>query len=237
MAGDPKENNNFRKISKDKYIVAGVITLLIFGLGLTLGIILDDQRYNLVEEVNMEQEVRYLSLQMQYLYLNSFSSYNNCPILTTALKATVEDLSNSLGEVISYEEENKASDKRKDLVMRRYFLDNIRYWMLVKESQEKCQMEIVTILYFYSEDCPSCPSQGTILTYFKTLFGEQVLVFPINLRYQESEPMIDIITSQFEVTKYPTLVINDKKYEGVMDQEQLQQIICISLTSAPQCQR
>src|SRR3989338_8320814 len=158
MAGDPKENNNFRKISKDKYIVAGVITLLIFGLGLTLGIILDDQRYNLVEEVNMEQEVRYLSLQMQYLYLNSFSSYNNCPILTTALKATVEDLSNSLGEVISYEEENKASDKRKDLVMRRYFLDNIRYWMLVKESQEKCQMEIVTILYFYSEDCPSCPS-------------------------------------------------------------------------------
>ena len=40
-----------------------------FSLGLTLGLVLEEQRYNLVEDLNQEQDVKYLSLQLQYLYL------------------------------------------------------------------------------------------------------------------------------------------------------------------------
>ena len=75
--------NNHRSISKDKYILAGVFTLLIFILGLTLGFLLEDHRYNLIEEVNMKQDVKYGSLQLQFLFLNAFSNENNCPVLST----------------------------------------------------------------------------------------------------------------------------------------------------------
>jgi thiol-disulfide isomerase/thioredoxin len=220
-----------RKISKDKYFTAGVITLLIFTLGLTLGFIIDDHRYNLIEEVNMEQDVKYLSVQLQYLYLNAFSNYNNCPILATTLRETIEDLSDSLSEVIEFEENEEVSDLRKQIVMRRYVLDNLRYWLLAHESKQKCDLNIVPILYFYSTDCPSCPNQGTILTYYKKLFQEQVLVFPINLDFQAEEPMIEIMTSQFNVTKYPTIIIDNKKYEGVVKRDRLKEIICSSLDS------
>ncbi|MEK6938931.1 MAG: conjugal transfer protein TraF [Nanoarchaeota archaeon] len=230
----PSENN-FRKISTDKYIIAGVITLLIFGLGLTLGMVIDNYRYNVIEEVNMEQEVRYLSLQSQYLYLTSFGSYNNCPILSGALKFTIEDLSNSLSEVIASGEETQNDDVRSNIITRRYLLDNLRYWLLAKESKDRCNLDIVPILYFYSAECPSCPNQGTILTHFKNLFGEQLLVFPINLDFRSQETMVEIVMNQFNITKYPTVVIDNKKYEGVVTQEQLQKIICQSLRASPNC--
>ncbi len=225
-----------RTLSKDKYIIAGIITFLIFALGLTLGFIIEDKRYNLIEEVNMEQEAKYLSLQVQYLYLNSFRSYNNsCPILSATLKETIEDLSDSLGEVIAYEEEEKVTDKRKEVIMRRYALDNLRYWLLAQEGKKECKLDLVTILYFYSSDCPSCPNQGTILTYFKKQFGEKVLIFPINLDFRAKEPMIEIAMAQFNITKYPTIIIDGHKYEGVIKKEELEPIICKSLKQSEYC--
>src|SRR3989344_5438870 len=167
---------NFRKISKEKYILAGIISLLVFTLGLTLGIILEDYRYTLVQEINQEQDVNYLSLQLQYVYLSAFSSHNNCPILSATLKKTIKDLSESLEEVISFQEEDKISSKRELLVQRRYVIDNLRYWILAQESKQRCNLDIVPIIYFYSRECASCPDQGSILTFFKNVFGEKVLI-------------------------------------------------------------
>ena len=227
---------SWRSVSKDKYILAGIITFLIFSLGLTLGIVLEDQRYDFVEEINKDQEIRYLSLQLQYLYLSSFSNYNNCPILSTTLKETIADLSDSLGEVIAYqEEENGISSKEKVIVQRQYILDNLRYWLLARESKQKCDLDIVPILYFYTEECPSCPNQGTILSHFKNIFGDKVLIFPINLDLREEEPMVEIVMNQFNISRYPSLIVNNKKYEGVVKQEQMQSIICESLNNASQC--
>ncbi|MBI2665038.1 hypothetical protein HYX12_00260 [Candidatus Woesearchaeota archaeon] len=229
------EGKSFRKISKGKYIIAGILTFLIFSLGLALGMVLEDYRYNLVEEINGEQEANYLSLQLQYLYLNSFSEYDNCPILSATLKKAVVDLDNTLSQVVAYEEEKDISSKRKEIIQRRYVLDNLRYWLLAKESKQKCDLDIVPIIYFYTEDCPSCPNQGTILSYFKNVFGERVLVFPINLKLNEQEPMVEVVSSLFEVDSYPSLVIDHKKFEGVVKKEQLQKIICDSLENAPEC--
>lgn len=226
---DSKEKAGFRVISKEKYIVAGVITLLIFSLGLTLGLIIDDHRYNLVEEVNMEQEVKYTSVQLQYLFLTTENHYNNCPVLSATLKETVRDLSDSLSEVISFEEESKTISTRQNIIMRRYILDNLRYYLLATQSKQRCDLDIVPILYFYSKNCTSCPDQGTILTYYKQIFGEKVLVFPINGDLRSDETMVRIMEGQYNVTTYPTIIIDQQKYEGVVSREKLGKIICSSL--------
>ena len=119
--------------------------------------------------------------------------------------------------------------------MRRYLLDNLRYWLLARETKQKCDLNTVPIVYFYSTKCPSCPNQGTVLTYFKKLFGEEVLVFPINLDFRSQEPMVEIVMLQFDVTKQPTLIIDNKKYEGVVQKEQMHEIICNSLTNSEHC--
>ncbi len=224
-----------RIISKEKYIVAGIVTFLIFSLGVTLGFLLQNQRYQIVEQINLEQDVNYLSLQLQYLYLNALRSQDNCPVLSAALKNTIQDLSESLEEVIAFEEEKEIPTARQRIIQRRYIIDNLRYWLLAQESKQRCHLDIVPILYFYASDCESCPNQGTILTFFKNLFGEKVLVFPINLDLREEEPMVEIVLSQFKVSKYPTIVVDEQKFEGVVKKDQLQDIICASLQDAPQC--
>ena len=230
------KDKSWRTISTDKYIIAGIITALIFGLGLTLGLILEDARYGLVQQVNQDQEVRYQSLQLQYLFLTTFHNENSCPILAATLQETITDLSNSLNDVISYEEKKTGNDAKKITVERRYLLDNLRYWLLAKESKQKCNMDIVPVIYFYRQECESCSGQGTILTYYKNLLEDQLLVFPVNLDLVEREPMAKIIQSQYNVTQFPTLIIDNTKYEGVVDKDQMKEIICSSLHEAPQCQ-
>lgn len=228
--------STWRSISTQTYIIAGIITFLIFTLGITLGLLIKDYRFNLVDQINKEQEIDYLSLQLQYLYLTTFSNNKaNCPILATTLIDTIADLSDSLSEIIQFEEENSDLNKRKQLVQRRYLLDNVRYWLLAQESQKKCNFDTSYILYFYTSDCSSCPNQGTILSYYKKIHGEQLLIFPINLDLEKEEPVIRMLRSQFNVTSYPTLIINNQKYEGVIKKDELGKIICNTLNNSDKC--
>ena len=65
-------------------------------------------------------------------------------------------------------------------------------------------------------------------TYFKNKFGDKLLIFPIDVDYEENEPVITILEKQYKITKTPTLVIEDKKYEGIINEEELKKIICTS---------
>ncbi len=65
---------------------------------------------------------------------------------------------------------------------------------------------------------------------------EQLLVFPINLDLQNKEPLAKIIGSQFNVTQFPTIIVDDVKYEGVVDKEKMEEIICDSVEQAAPCQ-
>ncbi len=230
-----KQSSKFRQISKGKYIMAGILTFLIFSLGLTMGIILEEMRYNEAQEINEEQDVNYISLQLQYLMLTSFEDQSNCPVLLTTLQDTIDDLSGSLSKIIDYEKENSISSDDYQLISRRYTLDNLRYWLMAEKAKESCDLDMVSILYFYSDDCPSCPNQGTVLSYFKKLMGDQLLVFPINLDLREDEAMIEIMMSLYNVTKYPTIIIEGEKYEGVTKKNDLQEIICANLENSDAC--
>jgi len=231
-----EKKSSFRKISKDKYIIAGILTFLIFALGLSMGIILEEMRYNKAEAINQEQDISYLSLQLQYLFLTTFESQENCPVLFTTLRTTIDDLSGSLAKIIEYEKENSINEDDYELISRRYTLDNLRYWVLAERAKESCNLDIVPVLYFYSDDCPSCPNQGTVLTYFKKLLGDQLLVFPINVDLKDEEPMVEIVMSLYEVDKVPSLVIEGEKYEGVIKKNDLQDIICANLDSSEECE-
>jgi hypothetical protein len=227
---------SFRTISTKKYLIAGVITFLIFSLGLTLGMIFEEQRYNWAEDINQEQDVNYLSLQLQFLYLNALEEEKNCPVLLQTLQQSVDELSESLSKILQFEKQNSISASDYKTLERRYTLDNLRYWILADQAKTSCDLDIVSILYFYSDTCDTCPGQGTILTYFKKVFGEKVLIFPINIDLQEYEPMVEIATALHEITQVPTIIIEGEKYEGIVKKNQLQSIICNTLESAPECQ-
>ncbi|MBS3098317.1 hypothetical protein J4209_05980 [Candidatus Woesearchaeota archaeon] len=226
-----------RKISKNKYLLAAILTLLIFFLGLFLGIILDSIRLNWSEKIIKQQEIDYQSLQFQYLYLTELENENaSCTVLHTTLDKIVKDLSESLDEFLKFKEEAKINKKEFEIVGRRYLIDNLRYWLFAKKSKKACDIDLVNILYFFSDEkCGICPDQGVILTYFKKRFGEKLLVFPIDVDLEESEPMISILRSQYNITRYPTLIVEGNKFEGIVPRDRLENIICGSFKDNESC--
>ena len=98
---------------------------------------------------------------------------------------------------------------------------------------------MVSVLYFYSlKDCTVCPDQGVILTYFKKIFDERLLVFPINVDLEKEEPFIKIMRSRYNITSYPSIVIQEKKHEGVVQKTDLSRLICGAFKTAPlECER
>jgi len=228
-----------RKISARKYFLAAVLTFLIFSLGLSLGVILDNLRLQQVELDNKRQEVDYASMQMQYVYLNSLEEdAGNCAVLQKALEDIVARLGKSLDEFLEFKKETTLNKEQYNIAHRKYLIDNIRYWFFAKRTQDRCDLDLSTVLYFYSgKNCDDCPDQGFILTFFKNIYDERLLIFPIDTDLTEQEPLIAILSSRYNVTRFPSLVIEDEIYEGIIPKQVLGRLICSSFSDPKLCKR
>jgi hypothetical protein len=228
-----------RKISIEKYIIAAVITFFVFMSGVLLGLLMDNARANVSEQKTKEQEVSYNSIQFQYLLLSELQRKEEvCPVISIALQEAVKELSKSLDEFQQYEKDSRSSKETFELIHRKYVLDNLRYWLLASKSKSLCNMQILPILYFYStKTCQICPDQGTALTYYKKKFGDTVLIFPIDFDMAEKETTIEILRARYNVTKFPTLIIDNEKYEGLIETKDLGNIICSKLKANPLCKK
>jgi hypothetical protein len=228
-----------QKIDLRKHIIVGLVAMLIFSLGLTLGIILDYERYNWVKNEKSIQDVRFQSLQLQYLYLTTLESSSNstCSVLLASLEDSIADLGYTLDLVTRYEKDSSINSDEFALVKRNYIIDNIKYWLFAERVKDKCQKDMVTVLYFFSESkCDICPDQGVVLTYYKKIFQDRLLVFPIDTDLGKDEPLIRMLSRQYNITAYPTVVVDSVKYEGVVPKEEAGRIICNSFeTNQPEC--
>jgi hypothetical protein len=230
-----------RNISRHKYLVVGVITILIFCLGMSLGLVWDSKRVQWVEEHSRLKDLDYQSLQFQYLYLSTLEKHRNdtCLVLYKTLEQSVRDLGQTLEALISYQKESTINNENYLVLERDYVLDNLRYWLFAKQVQEACEQDIVTILYFYNKyDCSECENQGTLLTHFKKIFKDKLLVFPIDSSMKDDEVAISLVEAKYGITRYPSIVIKDSKYEGLIPLERLENLICSSFkTSQPECSK
>ena len=228
-----------RKRSTYKYVIAGILTVLVFGLGISLGLLIDNERLQWLEEREEQRDLDYESLQFQYLYLNTLEETNeSCKILKTAFEKSLKDLDITLEKILTYKQGTDINHEEYDRLQRRYILDNIEYWLFAKKAKKECDnVDLVNILYFYSgEHCPRCSEQGIALTHYKKIFEERLLVFPLDTDFEDIEPMISILRSQFGIddTSIPIIVIEDEKFEGPVAIEKLGQLVCSSFKTEPE---
>jgi len=219
-----------RRIALGRYVIVGVLTALIFSLGLFLGMFIDNERVRWSLLANQEQQAKYKSLQFQYLYLSGLSNDNSsCGVFQKTLESTMVDLGASLDKIKQYQAESNFNDKNYDIVASEYILDNLRYWLFARKASSVCNLNLVTVLYFYSDkSCPICPNQGVVLTYYKNIFEDSLLVFPINVDYEQDENSIQLLKSRYNITSLPSIVVGDTVYSGVVDKETLGPILCES---------
>ena len=216
-----------RKASKDKYVIAALITGGIFVLGLLLGLVIEGKRVSYIDDVSREQNLDFSSLQLQYVYIDQLSQEKNCEAVSKTFEKNIENLETTRLRLENFDESAKINKQDFDLLKREYTLAQIRYWLLAKKTKELCGDDIVTILYFFSdeEECSQCDNQAFVLTYLKKRFKEKLLIFSFDSKFTD-EPLISILKTTYDISTFPTIIIEGNKYEGITKTEEVLEEIC-----------
>ncbi len=217
-----------RQISKKRYLIAGLLTFFIFTLGLLLGLIIENERVDYISSLYKQENVGLESSQLQFSYLETLNDKDMCPVVFELLDKNVKTSDNTRIKLENYNNDRTIKGEDFEILKKEYSLSLIRYWMLAKRAKDICNVDVVRVLYFYSDDeeCPKCGDQATVLTYMKTKLKENLLVFALDSKFEEQEPMIGLLKRQYKINKYPTLIIEDDLIEGFIDKQNLIGELC-----------
>ena len=216
-----------RSLSRDKYIIAGSITLGIFLLGLFLGLAIEGKRVNYIESSSKKQNLDFNSLQLQYAFIDQLSQEKNCLAVQKTFEQNINNLESTRIRLENFDRDAKINKNEFELLKNEYLLAQIRYWLLAQRTKKLCGTDLVSILYFFSDqrECPDCDKQAFVLTYLKKKFKDKLLIFSFDSKF-EAEPMIPLLKKTYDITKYPTIVIEGKPKSGFQDKDTILREIC-----------
>jgi len=210
-----------RSVNVKRHLIAFTITGLVFVIGLLIGLGLTRERIEFSENFVRQQKADYDSLQLQLLYLEEGS----CSALEKTLEHNINELEKQRAKLEQYIKDSDNKDLK--IIEREYMLSEIRYWLLAKQSKQDCDLDSVSVLYFYSDvegECEDCRTQGVILSFLKDKFKDRLLIFSIDVNVKD--PMISIIKETEGINTLPALIIEDDKTFGLKGREDLKEIIC-----------
>lgn len=216
-----------RSLSKEKYILAGIITLGVFLLGLFLGLAIEGKRVNYIESISKKQNLEFSSLQIQYAFIDQLSQEKNCLAVQKTFEQNINNLESTRIRLENFGREAKLNKNELDILKNEYLLAQIKYWLLAERTRILCDTDTVSILYFFSDEteCPDCDRQSFILTYLKEKFEDKLLIFSFDSKF-ESEPMVPLLKKTYNVTDYPTLVIGGKPKSKFQGKDSILREIC-----------
>ena len=206
-------------ISKKRYIIAFILATGIFTIGLLLGITLTSAKLSEVEKLQIEFRNRLTNLEMEDLLTEGkicqFSDVDNL----------VDELEKIGDKITSIEDDPNTSHEDLIALKEYYSLLEIRHMIYMQKFNEQCGKKLNIILYFYSNDdkvCADCSSQGYILSYIRNKYNNvRVYSYDIDI----DNPALKTVMKINNVTLAPSLVINNKFYQGYKDKDIIEQQI------------
>lgn len=215
------------------YIFSFVASVVILLLGLSIGLVIEKERLQVINTINLQQEIDLESLQLQQIYMEKGEL--NCEAMNKIMESSINDVSDSMDKVVKYNKNSMIDTEMFRLQLRDYFLKEIRFFLLSKDIEEKCENDAVTVFYFYNED--NQDTQGDSLDYLKKIFGNKLLVFSFDSNFKE-EPLIEVLLEEHNLTIFPSVIVDDIVYEGGITTDELMNYICDNLDSKPiECSR
>lgn len=212
------------KINWRVYITAAIITLIIFSLGIGLGFMISNEKYDIMKTDLDNIQLQQKDIETEMMLTSSLGA-NSCKTLNYEIEKTATQ-SAELGQEVSYYD-NEIIKNQDIYTIKRYYIINLiqlwSYWELFKKN---CNSSVNTVLYFYSiKNCDDCQAQGFVLSYLKDKYPDKIMTFALDK--DEDMYSLNLIKNTYNITLSPTLIINNKKYEGLKDINSLKDILVL----------
>jgi hypothetical protein len=204
----------------NKYFLALLLTFILVLLGFSFTRWADEQR--LIEFKNSFDEayLDYQSVEQLLLYESLFSDNEHvCPVIRASIDHQIAKLRGLLFDLEVAQKQNVFSNF--EVLKRKYHFNNLQLYLLIRKAIDSCgYSDLEPVLFFYSdkENCPECIVQGRVLDSL-TSNCSNLRVFAIP--YDFNIPLISVLKEKNSVTKVPAVIVNGKKYVGLVSGNKL----------------
>jgi hypothetical protein len=194
------------KFNWTKYLLALLITALIFATAFYIASSIDARRIADIRLTEQNISIDLLSTETQFELLGSLNcqEISENPILTGQL--------NSLAERLSYAENTLGATNPEVVQLKKqYSLLEIKDYILSQQINEKCKTKSITVLYFYSNegDCADCTHSGEVLTYLRQKYPAlRVYSFDYNLDLSALRTLLSLNKLEGHL---PAFIINGRE--------------------------
>ncbi len=210
------------KSQKHVFWEAFFVAVVIFLLGLLLGINIEKSRIDLVENYYAQSEVSFLDM----IALDKLSGIKNsdCNTLTEANIAFADRIYNEALILERYDSSNTITEDLK-ISHKKYDLLRAFVWMNSLEILDKCGKSFTPVVYLYeyeTEDLEKKAKQtvwSNILKDLKEEQGNNIILIPIAVDSNLSS--INGLVSRFNIDSFPVVIINNKPIYELKSVEEL----------------
>lgn len=202
-----------KKDSKTVFWQALVFTIIVFVIGIFLGISYEGRQVTQINDYYVSSEI----FLMDAFALSKISDVNgnsvNCDLI---IEKNIEFADKIYGEAFvleKYEESGKLSEELK-IAHKKYDLLRTLLWINLMNLPDRCKENVFTVVYLYEYDTEDLVKKATnkvwekILFDFKQEVGNQIILIPIAV--DSGLASLEYLTSKYGVPEYPVVIIDDK---------------------------
>ena len=191
-----------------------IVTILIFGVGVFIGVILENWRTNKISSLYEKSELDLLDVKLQ-TEIYSLGKFN----CDEAVRENI-DFADKIFEEAKilerYEKANRLTDKNLAIQHKKYDLLRIMLFLNSIKIKEKCSNSYYEVVYFYDLNDPNYDIKAKqnvfskLLSELKEIKGKEILLIPIAGDNEISA--VRIILEKYEISeKELPIILIDRK--------------------------
>ena len=205
-----------------KYIITFLISVIVFASGFLISDYFNNWRFSEINRAKQDFQVQVFSLETQLSYFKDILCADiNEDILTHELHL--------IGEKLQFMENDLGKNHPEVKHLKQYYtLLQIRHYQSSQRLNERCNLNLVHILYFYADRraCPDCQKQGEVLSYLRQKYP---LLRIYSFDYQLDLPSLAIVRPRGltmpQDNYLPIIVIENQSLYGFKTIEEIEKIL------------
>ncbi len=190
------------------------LTMLIFAFGILLNYGMDFIRIDTIASVMSQHELDTTAYVAEQEFTDSFGG-NRCEAMGTRIAQLKEEIRKVGADLGSYSSFSFFKKKDYDYLKRKYFLLELRFLTLIEQLNQECNRPYLSIIFFYEIDDDVSERQGFILADLSKDYEQEIVILSLDKDYQD-EPLVRLLAAKYNITRAPTIIIDNEKKEGLV---------------------
>ena len=218
-----KEHNE-----KSAFGKALVLTVILFLVGVSLGVFIESYRSNSIKDQYEELEFELLDSKLRTNFYQLMGE-DFCDIAVEDNLAFSDRIYEEGKKIEVYAKFNRLGDKLIE-EKKKYTLLKTEFWLNSILLRDKCNEDYETVVYFYLDDPQednikqSLNVQSRILGDLKEKYGSEIMLIPLPTDLDVS--VVNAFVELNDITMFPTILINEEiKLEGLHNLEDIEKLI------------